>query len=301
VRIDRAVALVCDLPRSVVGALVAGGHVRLGGNVVVERSRTVRTGERLGVDRSGVVERPELVAEPEVAFVVVTADESVIVVDKPPGLVVHPGAGHPGGTLANGLVARFPDLAVGARAGSMGDPFRPGIVHRLDRGTSGLLVVARTPEAYRSLSAQLATRTVTRVYQALVAGTVGPDEGLVDAPVGRSRSSPTRMAVVQRGKEARTRYRVVRRFGAPSPVSLVEATLETGRTHQIRVHLAAIGHPVVGDLVYGRSSSSGAPEPERPFLHAGSLSFDHPASGERRSYRSELPADLVTVLDGYRS
>jgi 23S rRNA pseudouridine1911/1915/1917 synthase len=301
VRIDRVVALVCDLPRSVVGALVADGRVRLGGDVVVEGSRTVRTGERLGVDRSGVIEHPELVAEGGVEFAVVVADESVVVVDKPAGLVVHPGAGHPGGTLANGLVARFPDLAARAQAGTMGDPLRPGIVHRLDRGTSGLLVVARTPEAYRSLSAQLATRTVSRVYQALVAGTVGPDEGLVDAPVGRSRSSPTRMAVVQRGKEARTRYRVVRRFGAPSPVSLVEATLETGRTHQIRVHLAAIGHPVVGDLVYGRPSPGGAPAPGRPFLHAGSLSFNHPASGERQSYRSELPDDLLTVLGGYRT
>jgi len=300
VRIDRVVALVCDLPRSVVSALIADGRVWLGEDVVAVGSRTVRTGERLRVDRSGGIEHPELVAEPDVVFAVVAADESVVVVDKPAGLVVHPGAGHPGGTLANGLVARFPDLAAGARAGSMGDPFRPGIVHRLDRGTSGLLVVARTPEAYRSLSAQLATRTVARVYQALVVGAVGPDEGLVDAPVGRSRSSPTRMAVVQRGKEARTRYRVVRRFDAPSPVSLVEATLETGRTHQIRVHLAAIGHPVVGDPVYGRPLPGGAPVPRRPFLHAGSLSFDHPASGERRSYRSELPADLRTVLGGYR-
>ncbi len=301
VRIDRAVALVCDLPRSVVGALVAGGYVRIGGEVVVERSRTVRTGERLGVDRSGVVERPELVADPDVAFTVVAADGSVIVVDKPAGLVVHPGAGRPGGTLVNGLVARFPDIAVGAAAGTLGDPHRPGIVHRLDRGTSGLLVVARTPEAYQSLVAQLVSRTVARVYQTLVVGIVGPDEGLVDAPVGRSRSSPTRMAVVQRGKEARTRYRVVQRFSAPLPASLLEATLETGRTHQIRVHLAAIGHPVVGDPVYGRSSPGDAPAPDRPFLHAGSLSFDHPASGVRRSYRSELPIDLRAVLDGYRT
>ncbi len=295
VRVDRAVALLADVSRSSVDALVDEGRVRVDGEVVRHRSRTLHEGEQLAVD----LEEPEAPVPPgpdaSVVFEVVHADAEVLVVDKPAGLVVHPGAGHREGTLVNGLLARYPDLGELAADGTC-ELDRPGIVHRLDRGTSGLLVVARTPAAYRSLVDQLGARTVSRHYRALVLGAVESDEGVIDAPIGRSLSSPTRMSVSRKGKEARTRYRVERRFGAPVPTTLVEASLETGRTHQIRVHLAAIGHPVVGDDVYGRGRSLPGSGLGRPFLHAYSLAFDHPTTGERMAWASDLPADLTAEL-----
>jgi 23S rRNA pseudouridine1911/1915/1917 synthase len=188
------------------------------------------------------------------------------------------------------------------------DPSRPGIVHRLDKGTSGLLMAARTAAAQRSLSAQLAARTVERRYLALVWGTVDQPAGVVDAPIGRSVRTPTRMTVRGDGRRAVTNYEVIQRWTEPQPTTLVHCVLETGRTHQIRVHLAAIGHPVVGDGRYesasaatrGRQRAAIAPgmRPARPFLHAEVLGFDHPASGERLRFELSLPADLVEVLDG---
>jgi 23S rRNA pseudouridine1911/1915/1917 synthase len=230
-----------------------------------------------------------------VRFEVVHQDADVIVVDKPAGLVVHPGAGHRTGTLVHGLLARFPELPAVADAVG-GDPDRPGIVHRLDRGTSGLMVVARSPDAYRSLVSQLGDRRMSRSYRVLVLGAVDGGSGVVDAPIGRSVSSPTRMAVSRRGKEARTRYRVEQRFAEPAPTTLMTATLETGRTHQIRVHLSAIGHPVVGDEVYARGRSLPGSTVTRPFLHAFSLGLEHPGTGERTTWTSELPSDLADQL-----
>jgi 23S rRNA pseudouridine1911/1915/1917 synthase len=222
----------------------------------------------------------------------VYADDDVIVVDKPQLLVVHPGAGNATGTMVAGLLARFPELH------GVGEPERPGIVHRLDKGTSGLLVVARTAAAYESLVEQLSTRTVERRYLALVWGAPSPATGVVDAPIGRSRRDPTRMAVSATGREARTRYEVQRRFVEPIDASLLECRLETGRTHQIRVHLGAIGHPVVGDPRYrGARASFAVP---RMFLHAHALAFDHPRTHERVSFESPLPADLQGVLDRLR-
>jgi 23S rRNA pseudouridine1911/1915/1917 synthase len=180
----------------------------------------------------------------------------------------------------------------------VGDPLRPGIVHRLDRGTSGLLVVARTAVAYEGLVAQLAARTVQRRYRALVWGHPESPRGLIDAPIGRSPKHPTKMAVTAGGKEARTRYEVEERFARPGETTLVACRLETGRTHQIRVHLAAIGHPVVGDDRYGgvrQSLPTG-----RPFLHADRLAFDHPATGEALAFDASLPEDLTTVLGHLR-
>jgi 23S rRNA pseudouridine1911/1915/1917 synthase len=236
-------------------------------------------------------------ADAGVAFDVVYADDQVLVVDKPFGLVVHPGAGRSTGTLVSGLLARYPDLG---RPSQAWDPERPGIVHRLDRGTSGLLAVARTDPAYRSLVAQLAARTVGRRYLALVVGHVTDDRGVVEAPIGRSARTPTRMAVSAQGREARTAYQVVERRETPLASTLLSLTLETGRTHQIRVHLAAIGHPVVGDDRYGGPGRVGGRllEPGRLFLHAAELAFDHPSSGERLSFRSPLPADLAVHLGG---
>lgn len=296
VRVDKAVALVADMTRSSVSALVDAGRVHVDGARVRSRSTSLRAGQELRVDRDE--ERPagSPLPDPGVEFEVVHDDRDVIVVDKPAGLVVHPGAGHRTGTLVHGLLARYPELASVADAvGS--DPDRPGVVHRLDRGTSGLMVVARTPDAYRSLVAQLASRRVTRTYHALVIGSVEGESGLVDAPVGRSATSPTRMAVSRKGKEARTRYHVERRFTRPAPATLVTATLETGRTHQIRVHLSAIGHPVVGDEVYSQGRVLPAADLTRPFLHAGSLAFEHPGTGEESAWYSPVPEDLRHQLD----
>lgn len=289
-RVDRAVAFLTGLSRAAVAELVAAGAVRLGGRTVTTRATRVEEGSVLEVDVEAHRPEPALVPE-ELEIDVVHADEHVVVVDKAAGVVVHPGAGNSRGTLVHGLLARYPDLA------SVGQPGRPGVVHRLDKGTSGLLVVARTPPAYESLVAQLAARTVDRRYAALVWGHPQPPQGMVDAPVGRARRDPTRMAVSSAGRPARTRYGVRRVFSGPEPAALVGCRLETGRTHQIRVHLAAIGHPVVGDRRYGgRRGDVGA---LRPCLHAERLGFDHPGSGERVVFESPLPSDLAEVIAGF--
>jgi 23S rRNA pseudouridine1911/1915/1917 synthase len=295
VRVDKAVALVADVSRSAVNAMIEERRISVDGTAVTSRSAVLHEGELLSVETGPEVRRPGPEADASVAVVVAYEDADVVVVDKPAGLVVHPGAGHRTGTLVNGLLARYPELAgVADELGS--DPERPGIVHRLDRGTSGLLVVARTPDAYRSLVSQLAARRVSREYRALVLGRVEGESGVVDAPVGRSASSPTRMAVSRRGKEARTRYRVEGRFEEPIPTTLLTAALETGRTHQIRVHLSAIGHPVVADAVYARGRVLPGALIDRPFLHAFSLGLDHPRTDRRMTWQSELPADLRAQL-----
>jgi 23S rRNA pseudouridine1911/1915/1917 synthase len=293
-RVDRVVALLTGLTRSQVVRLIEEGAVRLNGCPVQVRSRRVQFGELLEVDVPATVAPAVPLPEPDVTVNVVHADDDVIVVDKPAGLVVHPGAGHERGTLVNGLLGRFPDLA---REGLL--PVRPGIVHRLDRGTSGLLVVARTPAAMESLVRQLRDRQVDRDYATLVWGSVAADNGLIDAPLGRAEADPTRVAIRTGGKPARTRYHVERRFSSPAAASLLTCRLETGRTHQIRVHLAAIGHPVAGDPRYGRRRWP----PDLPglvngrvWLHARRLTFDHPATGQRVTFTAPLPADLESVL-----
>jgi len=218
----------------------------------------------------------------------------VIVVDKPAGLVVHPGAGRADGTLVQGLLARFPDLRDAGMAPGA-DPSRPGIVHRLDKGTSGLLVVARTAEAYRSLAAQLAARQVERRYLTLVWGELEGERGVIDAPLSRAPADRTRIAVVASGREARTGFQVLARYSRPSVLTLLTCRLETGRTHQIRAHMAALGHPVVADARYGGRAFGGL---GRPFLHAGHLAFVHPSSGLMCAYESPVPADLAAVLAG---
>lgn len=289
-RVDRAVAMLTGLPRSEAAGLVDTGAVRLGGRPVTTRSRRLQLGEVLEIDVPAAIAAALLVADPSVVVPVVHADDDVIVVDKPAGLVVHPGSGNESGTLVHGLLALFPEIV------SVGDPERPGIVHRLDKGTSGLLVVARNTRAYESLVGQLGARTVDRRYVALVIGRVASDAGMIDAPLGRGDRDPTKMAVARDGREARTRYDVRRRFTDPEPLTLLDCKLETGRTHQIRVHLAAIGHPVAGDARYGGVRA--AVPLDRPFLHAAALGFDHPATGERMTFTSPLPPDLEEALAG---
>lgn len=288
-RLDRVVAMLCDLPRATAAGLVDDGGVSIDGAVQRRRSTRVREGQLVALDVPEAEPEFEVVPDADVAFEVVHADDEVIVVDKPPGLVVHPGAGNSTGTLVHGLLARFPDLE-----GVGDDPVRPGIVHRLDRDTSGLLVVARTADAHAALTDALRARSVTRRYRTLVWGHVEEPQGLVDAPIARSPREPTKMAVVVGGREARTEYEVVRRFDLPVPVTELQCTLQTGRTHQIRVHLQAIGHPVLGDPRYGGARQS-LPAP-RQFLHAEHLAFQHPCTGALQTHESALPPDLTDVL-----
>jgi 23S rRNA pseudouridine1911/1915/1917 synthase len=299
-RLDRALALLTGLSRREVNDLIDRGQVLIGARVVASHSRKVHAGERLSVagELTPVASAPPD-ADAEVLVRVVWSDPEVIVVDKPAGLVVHPGAGNRTGTLVHGLLAQFPDLAVLADASGPADQRdRPGIVHRLDKGTSGLLMVARTAEARAALMAQLASRQVGREYVTLVVGTVEADSGLIDAPLGRAIRDPTRIRIQAGGRQARTRYQVDARYDLPAPTTLLHCRLETGRTHQIRVHLASIGHPVVGDERYGGKVIEGlrSLQPGRPFLHAAVLAFDHPSTGERLSFSSPLPEDLLGVL-----
>ncbi len=281
-RVDKIVATLGEISRAAARALVDAGEV-LGVDGALEAKARLSAGAVVTFPPRE--ERAELVAEP-VEFGVVHEDEHVIVVDKPAGVVVHPGAGRTGGTLAAGLIDRYPEID------GVGQPGRWGIVHRLDRDTSGLLVVARTPDAYEALSSAMRRRTVTREYLALVQENFDIPRGTVDAPIGKDPNRPMRRAMVPDGRRAVTHYRMRRQWERPA-VALVEVQLETGRTHQIRVHLAGIGHPVVGDRTYGKRDPIEVP---RLFLHAARLELDHPATAERLSFVSSLPDDLQDVL-----
>lgn len=287
-RVDRVISFVTGCSRSAAAALVAGGTVLVDGTPVTTRSTRVVAGQVVTVPE--VEDVPTTcVPDPSVALEVVFEDDSVLVVDKPAGLVVHPGAGHDHGTLVQGALAHSPSLA------GVGDPARPGIVHRLDHGTSGLIVVAKTQGAYESLVDQFGSRSVERRYLALVWGHPDDEVGLIDAPIGRSVRRPTRMTVSASGREARTRFQVQERFTQPVDVALIACRLETGRTHQIRVHLSAIGHAVVGDDQYGGVRQT-LPS-DRPLLHAATLGFTHPATGQHVAFEAPLPADFRRVLD----
>jgi 23S rRNA pseudouridine1911/1915/1917 synthase len=286
-RLDRWLAeSVHDLSRARLQALIESGHVRVDG-APRKPAHRLSGGERVEMK---IPPAPSDTLAPEpITLSIVFEDAQVIVIDKPAGLVVHPGAGHARGTLAAAVLAHAPEI------GAVGSVRRPGIVHRLDKGTSGLLVLAKTAAAYDALTAQLAARTVTRRYLAVVRGRLHAPEGVIDAPIGRHPRDRVRMAVRPRGggKRAVTRYRELERFARHT---CVEATLETGRTHQIRVHLASIGHPVVGDTVYGRR----ADEVEAPLdgvaLHAAALAFVHPTAQEPMQFTAPIPPRLERLL-----
>lgn len=285
-RLDVVVARLEEVgSRTVAQRLIAAGDVRVDGEVRPKRHAVVE-GEQIVV-RVPAEAPSELVPE-DVPLTIVWEDEHLLVVDKPPGVVTHPSKGHDHGTLVHGLLAH--SIAGGD------DPLRPGIVHRLDRDTSGLIVVARTPRAHRRLQRSLRDREVERRYRTLVHGTP-PPALTIDRPIDRHPRSRTRMAVVHRdGREAVTHIHRLERLGH---FSLLDVRLETGRTHQIRVHLEDAGFPVAGDPVYGRR-----PAPlglERQFLHAARLAFPHPESGEEIALESPLPADLAAALDAARA
>ena len=293
-RVDRIVALLTGSTRAHASELIAGGGVKVDGSMVAKGSQRVDEGSSIEIAAEPQQLDEVLAADASVAIHVVHEDADVLVVDKPAGLVVHPGAGNRTGTLVQGLLARYPELA------TVGDPARPGIVHRIDKDTSGLLLVARSPVGYAGLAQQIALHGVVRRYLALVWGHLDAARGLIDAPIGRSQRMPTRMAVSARGREARTTYEVVTQFDDPVDVALLRCTLDTGRTHQIRVHLQTIGHPVVGDRRYG-----GHRQPfthlGRFFLHAEHLGFEHPVTGERVELEAPLPDELRALVSQLRA
>jgi 23S rRNA pseudouridine1911/1915/1917 synthase len=286
-RLDRWLAeAMPDLSRSRVQALIAAGRVTVEG-AVPKAAHRLRGGERVEIE---VPPPPSEEVEPEpIALTILYEDDDVLVVDKPAGMVVHPGAGRTAGTLAAAVLAHAPHVAgVGGRR-------RPGIVHRLDKDTSGVLVVAKTPRAYESLTAQLAARTVTRRYLAVVHGRVGLAEGVVDAPIGRDPRHRQRMAVrpAGQGRPAVTRYRVLERFAG---FTSLELRLGTGRTHQIRVHMAFLGHPVVGDVTYGGARGKPPIPLDGIALHAAGLAFLHPRTHQRMEFVAPLPPRMERLL-----
>jgi 23S rRNA pseudouridine1911/1915/1917 synthase len=286
-RIDSALAALAGEPRSQVRRWIDAGQVTLNG-VAVRASRRVAGGDEIEA-----LPPPPAPAVPEpqdIPLSVLYEDAELIVLDKPAGLVVHPAPGHPDGTLVNALLHHCGDLA------GVGGVLRPGIVHRLDQGTSGVMVAAKTDRAHRSLAEQFHDHTIERVYHAWVRGLPGADSGRVDRPVGRHPRDRKRMSVQSAsGREARTGWRVARRFPA-SGVSRLEVRPETGRTHQIRVHLSSAGLPLVGDPVYGRGQERGhALGLGRPALHAAVLGFRHPVTAERLRFEAPWPGDLAAL------
>ena len=271
-----------DLSRSRIRKLIDDGSVTVDG-------RPGKPSTRLAPGQTVTLELPPpspAALQPwHVPLSIVFEDEHLIVIDKPAGMTVHPAPGNEERTLANAVLAHAPDIE------GIGGERRPGIVHRLDKDTSGLIVVAKNDRAHAHLSDQFKSKQVEKVYLALVVGHPNPPEADIDAPVGRHPRDRQRMAVVSTGRSAITRYRVVTSY---SRSTLVDARPRTGRTHQIRVHLASVGHPVVGDAVYGRSVQGLS----RQFLHAHRLAFLHPATREPASFAAELPADLRSYLDG---
>jgi len=307
------VALLPELSRTRIQELIRSGLVQIGSTAAPRHARPsdrVESGEEIRIE---VVPRPALEAAPEeIPLDVLYIDSYLVVVNKPAGMVVHAGAGHAQGTLVNALLHRLGKLS------SVGGPLRPGIVHRLDRGTSGALVIARTDAAHRALSEQFRARTVKKIYLALAHGNLPSDSGTIDLPIARDPHRRVRMTAAAsrlaratgKSRLARTDWHVLARMTSPSrrepSFTLLEVELHTGRTHQIRAHLAALGHPLVGDTLYGAPARPMRPKPAptsaaaaalpflgRPFLHASRLGFSHPSMGHWSEFRAPLPPDLV--------
>lgn len=303
-RLDKFLAAQApELSRTRIQNLMSEGQVFLNGAVWESASYKLKSGDEIVI--SVPEARDDTPMAEDIPLDIVYEDDALIVINKPVGLVVHAGAGHADGTLVNALLHHCGDTLSG-----IGGVKRPGIVHRLDKDTSGLMLVAKTDKAHKKLSAQLSDRTLHRRYKALVWGAPVPRKGVVDAPIGRHPSNRQKMGVVHRnGREARTQYLLVEEWG---PVSMVECTLETGRTHQVRVHMAHAGYPLLGDPLYGlarngqtaRLKKGGLPEeliPQvldfpRQALHAAEIAFIHPLTGEEMWFEADLPDDMQELI-----
>ncbi len=281
VRLDKYVCEKCpQLSRTRVQKLISGGYVTVNDHVAKAGAK-LNVGDRLTVI---IPPTPPSSLSPEaIPLNILYEDDDLLVIDKPAGLTVHPAPGHPSHTLVNAILSHFPHLA------DISDSLRPGIVHRLDKDTSGVMLVAKNSVAQVRLAGQFKARSVVKAYMVLVKGHLTPEHGIIEAPIGRDPRNRKRMAVVTKGREARTEYRVVRYIG---DYTLLEIRPETGRTHQIRVHLLAIGYPVVGDPVYGAKSDYLS----RQFMHASHLGFKLPSTGKYVEFTSDLPPDLAQAL-----
>ena len=295
-RLDKSLADATDLSRARVQALIAEGAVTLGGTTATQPSAKVAAGTPFAVTLPPPSEPMAL--PQDIPLTVVFEDEHLIVIDKPAGLVVHPAAGNRDGTLVNALLHHC-----AGKLSGIGGVARPGIVHRIDKDTSGLMVVAKSDAAHEGLARQFADHSIERAYLAVCNGHPNPPEGTISERIGRSDANRKKMAVLpkesSRGKHAVTRYKTLRKM---KDCSLIECRLETGRTHQVRVHLASIGHALVGDPVYGRTNSTLRPilkslDFRRQALHAAVLGFVHPVTGHRLSFSSGLPADMAELID----
>ena len=281
-RIDILLASLCsDMSRSYLKTLILDGHIILDG-LKVRPSHRVSVGQVAQI--SYVQPTAISIESQDIPLDVVYEDDDFLVVNKPAGLVVHPAPGHQSGTLVNAALAHSPDIQ------GIGDKLRPGIVHRLDKNTSGLIVIAKNQTSHARISKQFADRLVSKHYLALVHGQIDLDEAIIDGPIGRHPRDRKKMATVLTGREALTRYRVIQRY---KDYSLLEALPTTGRTHQIRVHLASMGFPVVGDATYGRSQR----DFDRHFLHAKALEFKHPSTGVAVKLEAKLSSELEDFLE----
>ncbi len=284
-RLDKYIADNSEISRSFAAKLAEEGKITVNGKAADKKTK-LRAGDEIIIK---IPEPETLEAQPQdIPLDIVYEDDHVIVVNKPQGMVVHPAPGNPDGTLVNGLLYH-------CSLSSINGVIRPGIVHRIDKDTSGLLIVAKTNEAHEALSAQLKERKALRKYICLVNGNIKEDSGTIDKPVGRHPADRKKMAVTAGGREAVTHFKVLERFGQ---YTLAECILETGRTHQIRVHMASIGHSIAGDPVYGTKKERFKTNGQ--LLHAGTIGFIHPATGELMQFSSELPDDFAKILDRLR-
>jgi 23S rRNA pseudouridine1911/1915/1917 synthase len=299
VRLDRALAAIApEHSRSMLARLIGEGRVTVAGRVVTKTSQRVGVGQEIGFDIPAPT--ASSLQSQELPLTILYEDSDLIVIDKPAGLVVHPAAGHPDQTLVNALLFHVKDLS------GVGGELRPGIVHRLDKDTSGVMIIAKNDEAHRRLTAAWSTDDVRKEYLALVYGTPAPARGTIEAPIGRDPRNRKRMAVVAGGRQAITDYEVVERFRY---ISLVRCRLRTGRTHQIRVHMKHLGHPIVGDPLYSGPQWRGIPDRKvqkvlasfpRQALHAWRITVKHPRTGEKVTFESPLAEDVRRVVDELR-
>ncbi|HKR64844.1 MAG TPA: RluA family pseudouridine synthase [Thermoanaerobaculia bacterium] len=298
-RLDRALGeLFPSYSRNFLANLVSGGHVRVDGVIAGKPSQRVMEGQRVAIDVPDAT--PSTIASQDLPLAILYEDDDVVVIDKPPGLVVHPAAGHPDQTLVNALLFHVRDLS------GVGGEIRPGIVHRLDKDTSGVMVIAKHDDAHRKLTAEWGTERVRKEYVAVVYGTPSQERGTVDAPIGRDPRDRKRMAVVASGRRAVTDYEVQERLRA---ASVVRCVLHTGRTHQIRVHMKHLGHPIIGDPLYSGPQWRGIPDKRvqralsafpRQALHAAHIAFPQPTTGAPMTFDAPLPADLRELIETLR-